>query len=91
MPVDKCEKNGLFQGHRTVDSFSAPLPLILNDNLECSIPIHPDHTLIPLTSALKIEAGCSYQKVISTEKVKLCYNIKDALTRTFVITSNVTS
>jgi hypothetical protein len=69
-----------FQGHRTVDPFFTPLPLILNDHLECSIPIHPDHTLIPLTSALNIEAGYI-----------LCYNIKDILTRTFVITSNVTS
>ena len=69
-------QNGLFKSHLTVSSFSTPLPLILNDLLECSLPIHPDHTLIPLTSTLKIQAECSYEKVVSTEVI-LCYNIND--------------
>jgi len=74
--VDNCDKNGLFQGHLIVGSFSTPLPLILNGHKKCSLPIHPDHTLIPRTSTLMIQAECSHDKVVSTEVI-LCYNIKD--------------
>jgi hypothetical protein len=80
--VDNCDKNGLFQGHLIVGSFSTPLLLILNDYNKCSLPIHPDHTLIPRTSTLKIQAECSHDKVVSTEVI-LYYTIKDIWTGTF--------